>query len=121
MNEAAVETRRTGILGIARFYHDPRGSALSVIAARPREAKLFAYLLFSGLILLIGRLIQLFASPGSSEDIARWAAEQTVSLLFFLPLLYYLLATLVTALARLFGGNGQWYEGRVALFWAALV
>lgn len=110
------------ILGIARFFYNPRGSMRGVLDSGPSEGRLFAYALIAAAILLFGRILDLVAgaAPTGGNVMAR-AAEQTVSLLFFLPIVYYAVAALGTLLARAFGGLGSWREGRAAFFWAALV
>ena len=107
------------VLGVARFYYDGRGSIRGVLNSHPTEARLLAYAMISSAILLIGRVLQLLALK--VPDITARILEQTVSLIFFLPLLYYGLAMLGTAIARMFGGQGSWTDGRTAFFWGALV
>ena len=107
------------ILGVARFYHDPRGSMRGVLDSHPSEARLLAYAMIAAAFLLAGRIAGLLTS--STGDVMARVLEQTVSLLFFLPLAYFGLAALGTWLARLAGGQGGWADGRAAFFWAALV
>jgi len=109
------------ILGVARFYHDPRGSMRAMLASGPGEARLVAYAMIAVSIQLAGRVVELAAGDTAAADLAARVTEQAVSTLFFLPLAYYALAALGTALARGFGGHGGWFEGRAAFFWAALV
>ena len=106
------------VLGVARFYHDPRGSMRGVLDSAPSDARLLAYGVIAAAFLLAGRLAELLAGTGA--DLMARAMEQTVSILFFVPLMYFGLAALGTLLARAFGGQGSWTEGRAAFFWAAL-
>lgn len=107
------------ILGIARFYYDPRGSIRGVLDSRPSEARLLAYLMIAASFALAGRLVELKAF--AEGDIIPRVLENTVSMLFFLPLFMYLFAVVGTLIARAFAGDGRWYEGRCALFWGFLV
>ena len=110
------------ILGIARFYHDPRASMRGVLASRPSEGRLLAYALLAAALLLAGRIATLtIAARASAAELLPQVAAQAASMLFFVPLVYYGLAALGTALARACGGRGGWRDGRAAFFWAALV
>ena len=103
MNGAA---RRHGrhpglILGVARFFHDPRGSMRGVLESRPSEGRLLAYALLAAAVLLAGRIATLMAAARSGTvDLPPHVAAQAASMLFFVPLVYYLLAGLGTALAK---------------------
>lgn len=121
MTETAVIQHPGMILGFARFFYDPRGSMRGVIESRPTEARLFAYALIAAAIILLSRTIDIVtANPPTENPVAR-LMEQAVSMLFFVPLVYYALAAIGTFIARLFGGRGSWQDGRAAFFWAALV
>ncbi len=109
------------VLGVARFYHDPRGSMRAMLESGPTEARLLAYAMIAAVFQLAGRVAQVVAGREGEADLTARVMEQTVSLLFFLPLVYYGLAAAGTVLARAFGGQGDWFLGRAAFLWAALV
>ena len=109
------------VLRVARFFHDPRGSMRALLQSSPREARLLAYIVIASAILLLERIARVLAEAGPDTNIAARVMEQTVSLIFFLPLLYYALAALGTGVVRMMGGPKSWYLSRAALFWAALV
>lgn len=109
------------ILGIARFLHDPRGSMRAMLESNPGEARLLAYAVLAAMLLLVERLFRLFAEAAPGADLTPRVVEQVVSLMFFLPLAYYGLAAVATMIARALGGQGGWFQGRAAFFWAALV
>lgn len=119
--ETAASRHPGLILGIARFYHDPRGSTRAMLASAPGEARLLAYAVIAATVLLAGRVVTLIAGAAPGDDLAARLTEQVVSLIFFLPLVYYGLAAAGTWVARSFGGAGRWFEGRAAFFWGALV
>lgn len=109
------------ILGVARFYHDPRGSVRGVLAARPSEANLLLYAMLAAVVLLFGRIVREILLGSQGDALAERISAEVVSLLFFLPLVYYGVAAIGTLLAWLFRGKGSWRDGRTAFFWAALV
>lgn len=110
------------ILGVARFFHDPRGSMRGMLSSRPREGRLFSYALGGALVLLVGRVLALLATPAEMRaELPGQIAAHAAALLIFVPLTWYALAAFGTMLARAFGGEGGWHEGRAAFFWAALV
>lgn len=108
------------VLGVARFFHDPRGSMRGMLDSRPGEGRLSAYALGAAAILLAGRAVATLAAGPTAVEPAGIVAAQVVSLPFVV-LVYYALAALGSALARLAGGSGIWRDGRAAFFWAALV
>jgi hypothetical protein len=110
------------ILGVARFFHDPRASMRGVLQSGPSEGRLLAYALLAAGLLLAGRIATLsIVAQAPAADLLPQVAAQTASMLFFVPLVYYGLAALGTGLARACGGRGGWRDGRAAFFWAALV
>jgi hypothetical protein len=110
------------ILGLARFFHDPRASMRGVLDSRPSEGRLLAYAFLAAGMLLAGRIATLtIAARASVADLLPQVSAQVASLMFFVPLVYYLLAALGTALAKAAGGTGSWRDGRAAFLWAALV
>ena len=110
------------ILGVARFFHDPRASMRGVLDSRPTEGRLLAYAFLAAGVVLAGRVATLaIAARASAVDLLPQVAAHVASLLFFVPLVYYLLAALGTAVAKACGGRGSWRDGRAAFFWAALV
>ncbi len=92
-----------------------------MLDSRPREARLLAYAVLATVILLAERILRLMAEAEPGTDMVARVMEQVVSLIFFLPLVYYAFAALGAWIARSFGGEGSWLEGRAAFFWAALV
>ena len=122
MAEASPAGQDPGaILRVARFFHDPRGSMRAMLDSGPGEARLLAYALAAVSFLLAERIVRLLAEAGPETNLTARTLEQVVSLIFFMPLVYYGLAALGTVIARAFGGTGDWFRGRAAFFWAALV
>ncbi|MEM7423163.1 MAG: hypothetical protein AAF334_05530, partial [Pseudomonadota bacterium] len=69
------------ILGIARFYYDPRGSARGMISSHPSEARLLAYALIAAGMLLAGRLLAVSTSPPAREEFMGRLSSEIVSML----------------------------------------
>lgn len=107
------------ILGVARFYHDPRGSVRGMLDSGPTEARLFGYAMIAVMILMVGEIAKQYLFGGA--QLVERASAEIVSMLFFVPLVYYGLAAIGTLIAKAFKGQGGWYHGRAAFFWAALV
>lgn len=119
-SRARTGVRHPGlILGVARFYHDPRGSVQGMLDSHPSEARLMAYAFVAATILLAGRLVEVLMTEAG--NVLPRMLEQIGSTLFFVPLAYYGIAALGTMIAQACGGQGGWADGRKAFFWAALV
>ncbi|MEM7210371.1 MAG: YIP1 family protein [Pseudomonadota bacterium] len=114
--------RNTSMLGAAaRFFVSPRASVRAVLDSRPSEGRILALGMFAGLVLFARQMADILSQPELLQDQTELVMQSLVSFLFFVPLAYYGVAALGTAIARLFGGTGKWYEGRVAFFWAAFI
>ncbi len=123
-----AETARSGtvqhpglILGVARFFHDPRGSIRGVLSSQPTEGRLLGYAVIAAIILMSLKIVQLSLDAAEGFDLMGAVSAQVAVSLFVVPLAYYGLAAIGTLLAKTFGGQGGWRDGRVAFFWAALV
>ena len=105
----------------ARFYMDPRGSMRRFLDRNPNEATLLIVMVTGILIVMAGRVVQtqlLYANPDDRSDVIQ---SMIYSMLFLLPLFYYGMAAVGSAVARACGGQGGWRDGRAAFFWAVLV
>ena len=107
---------------IVESWRRPRLVVRRLVARGPSEPLVFSFLL-TFLTLALAAV-----SPGLARQ--AWLEGGTplmprlyasaLGLLATIPL-WYLLAALGHLLARAFGGNGDHYGGRLALFWALLV
>lgn len=95
------------------------------ITANPGEERLLIYLVMAILIFFIARVPSLLEASAlaATEEVSSIAIFMVnlVSSFFFAPLLLYGIATLSHLLAKLFGGKGNGYRSRLALFWSLLV
>src|SRR5690625_1668748 len=88
------------ILGVARFFHDPRGSMRGMLNSRPGEGRLFSYALGGALILLLGRVLALLGAPAELRgELPGQIAAHAAAFLIFVPLAWYGLAALGTLIA----------------------
>ncbi|MEM9062061.1 MAG: YIP1 family protein [Pseudomonadota bacterium] len=119
----SAETKQGGglLVAAARFFISPRQSVEAVIARRPSEGTLLAIAMFVSLLLLIRQSLAVSASDAFVENRVEVLTGHIVSALFFVPLGLYIFASFGTMIARLFRGDGSWYEGRVALFWSSFI
>ncbi|MEL7153897.1 MAG: YIP1 family protein [Pseudomonadota bacterium] len=118
----SATTQPTGVLAaFARVFVDPRASVRAVLDSRPSEGRILAFGMFAALVLFSRQMATILMRPDLLANQTELVMQNLVSFLFFVPLAYYLMAVLGTALSKLFRGTGSWYEGRVAFFWAAFI
>ena len=107
---------------IVESWRRPRLVVRRLVARGPSEPLVFSFLLtFLALALAAvspGLARQAWLEGGTPLMPRLYASA--LGLLATIPL-WYLLAALGHLLARAFGGNGDHYGGRLALFWALLV
>jgi hypothetical protein len=106
-------------------WADLRGSMRIELDRDPSEGRLLFYVMLSGLFWFFGRYATLVYGPlgpaiPEQVFVGRVGLE-FISAVFFRTLLFYPLAALAGAVARMAGGSGGWRDTRAALFWAALV
>ena len=114
-----TKTRRPGLIArVGLFYRDPAASVRAAADAGPGDGAVVGYGMLAGLGLFAGWL----AISGASGAVgATRAAEEFSAYVIVRPLFYVGLAVIGTVIARAFGGQGGWSDGRLAIFWAALV
>lgn len=114
---------RTYVDRILDAYSDMRWSTRALIETRPSEARLFFLAIMSDVIFFLARSLSMVVAP--PEEVAANLPHHIGLGLFVAFLLrtsiFYVTAALAHILSKPFGGDGGWYETRVAVFWAALV
>lgn len=111
-----------GILSSAgRFFVNPRASVRAVLDSKPSEGRILAFGMFAALVLFLRQMANILIRPDLLADRTELVMQNFVSFLFFVPLAYYLVAALGSGVAKLCKGDGSWYDGRVAFFWAAFI
>lgn len=111
---------------IERIYDawiDMRASCRRLIAENPNEGRLVFLILLSDLIFFLSWSIKTVVSPISSaaDYIPAEIGLFLVGALMVRTPAMYLFSIVVFGIAKLFRGQGTWYETRVCVFWAALV
>ena len=110
---------------ILRAYKGPRTSMKRRLDEHPGEERLLVILVVAILLFFVARIPNLLASADAqaTEEISNTAIFVTnlVASFFFAPLLFYGVASVSRVVSRLFGGGGDGYSARLALFWALLV
>lgn len=105
-----------------RFWRGPRPAMRALLDARPSEGRLLGFAALAVLILTIGRAVAASRVPVVATGLDDRQFELMTAEIFAAALklpAFYLLAAIGTALARLFGGQGGWRDGRAAFFLAA--
>lgn len=110
---------------IIRAYKGPRASMQRRLDEHPGEERLLIFLVVAILLFFVARIPNLLVSANAqaTEDISNTAIFITnlVASFFFAPLLFYGVAAISRIISKIFGGTGNGYSARLALFWALLV
>ncbi len=104
---------------IIATYRGPGRAMARLLAMPEREGRVLAYGLgfcFITFIAYLPRLSQESARTGQDPGMAIGGA--LLAWVVIVPLFLYLLAALSRLMARAFGGRGDGYGARLALFWA---
>jgi len=107
---------------IAQTYVAP-GRVIRRLHSRPvPDRSLLVYLMAACAIAFIARLPGQVAQyhPTADAPVEAFFASALVAGLIFAPLLFYILALIGHAIARLAGGTGNGQGARLALFWPLL-
>ncbi len=109
-------------LDILRAWRHPRRVMARHLDAGRREDRALIFLMLGAFLMFLAqwpRLVRLAAlEPGTPLDARLGGA--LLGWLFIVPLAFYALAAVSRLLARVFGGRGNAYGARLALFWALL-
>lgn len=108
---------------IVRAWRHPRVIMKQRLADGKREDRALVYLLLACLLMFIAQFPRIWrealADPTLPFDMRIGGA--LLGWVFFAPLALYLVAAIARIVARIFGGMGNWFSARLALFWALLV
>lgn len=87
----------------------------------PREDRALAILMGGCVLVFIAQLPRLSREAHlTGQELNMLMGGALMAWIFVAPLLLYILAGLSHLVARLLGGQGDWYGARLALFWALL-
>ena len=106
---------------IVATYRGPRRVAARLLAGERHEARPLAYLLAALGLFLVAQAPGLAraAHLEPASPFAQRVMAAALALCALLPV-FYALAALGHLAARALGGTGDWFGGRIALFWALL-
>ncbi len=106
---------------ITATYRGPGRVMRRLLSMGRREDRALAFLMVACVIVFVSqmpRLARIAHLTGQELDMLLSGA--LFGWVFLAPLMLYLLAALSHLVARLFGGRGDWFGARLALFWALL-
>lgn len=106
---------------IVATYRGPGRVMRRLLSQGPREDRALVFLLLGCGIVFVAQLPRLSREAHlSGQDLNMAMGGTLMAWLFLAPLIFYALAGLSHLLARLLGGQGNWYGARLALFWSLL-
>ena len=106
---------------ILRSYRSPRQVLRGHLARSRSEPRLFSFLVAALIVMFVAQWPRLSREAFLNEGVplAGLMLGTGLAMAAMIPV-FYLLAGLATLLMRPLGGRGDWYGGRLALFWALL-
>lgn len=113
---------------IVRTWRRPRAVMRDLLKQGKREDRAIAYLMISSLLIFVAQWPRLRRTAEGFEP-SSWPSDVNFEgmmtytfygVVIILPLAMYGLAALSRIVAMLFGGAGNWYSARLALFWTML-
>tara|TARA_B110000503_G_scaffold65073_1_gene102328 strand:+ start:59 stop:556 length:498 start_codon:yes stop_codon:yes gene_type:complete len=112
---------------IMRTWRGPRAVMHDLLDQGQREDRALAYLMAACIVIFIAqwprlsRLAAGFDGTGAeAPELSRLIAYEFLGWLMVWPLMFYVIAAVAHVAAKVFGGQGDWYSARLALFWALL-
>ncbi|MDU9003701.1 YIP1 family protein [Sedimentitalea todarodis] len=106
---------------ITATYRGPRRVMQRLLTMGQREDRALAILMGACFIVFVAQLPRLSREAHlSGQELNMLMGGALLGWLFIAPLLLYGLAGLSHLIARLFGGQGNWFGARLALFWSLL-
>lgn len=106
---------------IAAMYRRPTPVVTRLLGMGPREDRALVFLMCFctlGFVAQLPRLSRQAHLTGQELDMLMGGA--LLGWIFILPLIFYAVAAISHAVARIFRGQGDWHGARMAMFWAAL-
>ena len=106
---------------ITATYRGPRKVIARLLAMGEREDRVLMFAMAGCVIMFIAQLPRLARQAHlSGEDLNMLMGASLLAWVIVAPLMLYGLAAVSHMVARIFGGKGQWYGARLALFWSWL-
>lgn len=106
---------------ITATYRGPRRVMQRLLSMGQREDRALAILMGACFIVFIAQMPRLSReSHLTGQELNMLLGGALLGWLFIAPLMLYALAGLSHVIARLIGGQGNWFGARLALFWSLL-
>ncbi|MEO9780402.1 MAG: YIP1 family protein [Sedimentitalea sp.] len=106
---------------ITATYRGPRRVMQRLLSMGQREDRALAILMGACFIVFIAQMPRLSReSHLTGQELNMLLGGALLGWLFIAPLMLYALAGLSHLIARLIGGQGNWFGARLALFWSLL-
>ena len=106
---------------ITATYVRPARVMQRLLAMGQREDRALIFVMAACVIVFIAQMPRLSREAHlTGQDLNMLLGGALLGWLFLAPLFFYALAGVSHMIARIFGGKGDWYGARLALFWALL-
>lgn len=108
---------------ILRSYRAPRAVMRRQMAGGVHEGRAVAYLMIACFLIFIAQWPRLSREATLNPDSPPLEAQVMATFFAWVlaaPLLFFLIAALSHGLAKVLGGQGDWFGARLALFWTML-
>lgn len=106
---------------ITATYRGPRRVMQRLLSMGQREDRALAVLMGACFIVFIAQMPRLSREAHlTGQELNMLLGGALLGWLFIAPLMLYALAGLSHLIARLVGGQGNWFGARLALFWSLL-
>lgn len=106
---------------ITATYVRPARVMQRLLAMGQREDRALIFLMAACVIVFIAQMPRLSREAHlTGQDLNMLLGGALLGWLFLAPLFFYALAGLSHVIAKILGGQGDWYGARLALFWAIL-
>lgn len=106
-----------------RSYRAPRDVMRGHLARGAGEERALAWVMIACLLFFVAQLPRLSREAHLNPDgppFEALAGGAFLGTVLIAPLIFYALAALSHAVARLFGGRATWLQARLALFWGLM-
>jgi len=106
---------------IVQMYRRPRAVITRLLSMGQREDRALAILMGACLVVFFAQLPRLARGNHiEGGSLQQAMAYEFMSWMMLWPLIFYAIAALAHLIAKVFRGQGAWYQARITLFWALL-
>jgi hypothetical protein len=106
---------------IVATYRGPRRVVKRLLDMGQREDRALAIVMAACVLVFVSTLPQIAREAHlSGQELNMMMGGALMAWVIMAPLLLYIIAALSHLIAKVFGGKGDWFGARLALFWALL-